>query len=82
MNVGNFSKSANALTTDLLVIGFDMEWTFNWDIHHGETAVLQICSSLDLCYIFHIIECKNLPKSLCELLSHPKVRIIGDNIEK
>lgn len=64
------------------MLGFDMEWPFSYQTGPGKTAVIQISPDLTTCYILHVSELKNLPKSLSELLIHPKVRLSGVNIKK
>ncbi|KAG5890857.1 hypothetical protein JTB14_016290 [Gonioctena quinquepunctata] len=66
---------------DLTVVGFDLEWPFNFQSGPGRTAVMQVSPDLETCYIFHVSKIKNLPKSLSEFLIHPKVRITGNNIK-
>lgn len=69
-------------STDLTVIGFDLEWPFNFTTGPGKTAVIQISPNLNQCYILHVSKLKNLPKSLSELLTHPNTRLTGNNIKK
>ncbi|CAH0562517.1 unnamed protein product [Brassicogethes aeneus] len=63
------------------VVGFDLEWPFNFQTGPGKVAVIQISPTLDKCYILHVSEMKKLPKSLSEFLEHPKVIITGVNIK-
>lgn len=67
---------------ELFVVGFDMEWPFNFVEGPGKTAVIQISSSLRECIILHVSALKTIPKSLTEFLKHPKVRLAGVNIKK
>lgn len=76
-----FSEAARK-SEDIMVIGFDMEWSFNFETGPGRTAVIQISPDLDVCYILHVVQLKNLPKSLTEFLAHPKVRLAGNNVKK
>lgn len=62
------------------VLGFDMEWPFSFQNGPGKTSLIQISSSLDMCYLFQTSEIKKLPLALTELLSHTNVRITGVNI--
>ncbi|KAJ8957657.1 hypothetical protein NQ318_017549 [Aromia moschata] len=69
-------------TDDLMVVGFDMEWSFSFETGPGKTAVIQISPDLNTCYILHVSKLRNLPKGLSEFLAHPKVRLTGNNIKK
>ncbi|XP_044746392.1 Werner Syndrome-like exonuclease [Coccinella septempunctata] len=66
---------------EILVIGFDMEWPFSFKTGPGKTALIQISPNLDITYLLHVSEMKNLPAGLCELLAHPKIRLTGNNIK-
>lgn len=63
-------------------MGFDLEWPFSFQTGPGKTAVIQISPDLQTCFIFQVSQLKNLPKSISELLAHPKVRVSGVNIVK
>lgn len=69
---------------DLLVLGFDLEWPFNFQTGPGSTALMQICANTNdkIVYLFQLSEIKKLPATLTTLLAHPKVRIVGVNIRK
>ncbi|KAL1513887.1 hypothetical protein ABEB36_003227 [Hypothenemus hampei] len=66
---------------DEFVIGFDMEWPFNFKTGSGKTALIQISPNLKICYLLHIPLLKRLPKGLYELLHNPKIRVTGVNIK-
>ncbi|CAG9813281.1 unnamed protein product [Phaedon cochleariae] len=68
-------------STDLLIVGFDLEWPFSFVTGTERTAVAQISIDLKNCYILHVSKFKNLPKGLSEFLIHPNVRITGNNIK-
>jgi len=72
---------AHANKCNLFVLGFDMEWPFNFTTGPDKTAVIQISPSLSECFIYHVYKFKNLPVALTELLSHPNVRLVGVNIK-
>lgn len=76
-----YRNNANE-ASNLLILGFDMEWPFSFQTGSGKTAVIQISPMLDECFIFHVSTFKNLPKSLTELLAHDNVRLTGVNIKK
>lgn len=73
---------ANECLEETLVVGFDMEWPFNFQTGSGKTALIQISPNLDVCHLLHLPELKNLPKGLFEFLHHPKVKLTGVNIKK
>ncbi|KAK5639520.1 hypothetical protein RI129_012012 [Pyrocoelia pectoralis] len=64
------------------ILGFDMEWPFNYNTGSDKTALIQIAPSLNMCHLYHITKFKKLPVVLTELLSHNKVKIVGVNIKK
>ncbi|XP_012252541.2 Werner Syndrome-like exonuclease [Athalia rosae] len=69
-------------TADPIVpIGFDLEWPFSWKTGSGKTALAQICMDYKICHLLHIYELKALPAAFVELLSHPKVKLVGVNIK-
>ncbi|XP_056637376.1 3'-5' exonuclease [Diorhabda sublineata] len=70
-----------SVSSDSFVIGFDMEWPFSFQTGPGKTATIQLSCDELTCYIFHVSQIKNLPKSLSELLVHPNVKLIGNNIK-
>lgn len=65
-----------------ILIGFDLEWPFNFHTGSGKTALAQICFNETICYLLHIYSLKKLPAAFVVLLSHPKVRLVGVNIKK
>ena len=36
------------------VVGFDIEWKVTFTSEVRKTALIQICPSKDICYLFHI----------------------------
>lgn len=71
-------------TSDILVIGFDMEWPVTFlktATITGKVALIQICPDLTSCYLIQISELMQIPKELPELLAHPKIRLAGVNIK-
>ncbi|XP_008546901.1 3'-5' exonuclease [Microplitis demolitor] len=71
----------NKFATDIVPIGFDLEWPFSFQTGSGKTALAQVCVSEKTCHLFHIYNFKKLPASFILLLSHPKVRLVGVNIK-
>lgn len=62
-------------------VGFDMEWPVSYRPGRQEkTAVLQLCTSADKCYIFHLSCIGGIPPVLGQLLSSPRVRKVGVGI--
>ncbi|XP_018569688.1 Werner Syndrome-like exonuclease [Anoplophora glabripennis] len=76
----NLLEAANK-SKDVMVLGFDMEWPFSFKTGSGRTAVIQISPDLNVCYILHVSQLKNLPRSLNELLIHPNIRLAGNNVK-
>lgn len=64
-----------------VALGFDMEWSFSWKTGPDKTAVIQICTTLDKCYILHIYNLSKIPQALTALLHHDKVLLHGVNIK-
>ncbi|CAG9840054.1 unnamed protein product [Diabrotica balteata] len=77
----NLLEKANS-SSELLIIGFDLEWPFSFKTGPGKTATIQISCDEKHCYIFHVSKIKNLPKTLSELLTHPNVRLTGNCIKQ
>lgn len=69
-------------TDEVIPIGFDMEWPFNFVTGPGRTAVIQLCADVGVCYVFHVFNLKKLPTVLVALLTHDKVCLHGVNIKK
>ncbi|XP_030760147.1 Werner Syndrome-like exonuclease [Sitophilus oryzae] len=72
---------ADNCSDDHMVVGFDMEWSFNFQTGPDRTALIQISPTLDVCHLLHISELRSLPKGLVKFLEHPKVRLTGVNIK-
>ena len=39
---------------NIKVLGFDMEWKVTFTSEVRKTALIQLCPSKDICYLFHI----------------------------
>uniref|UniRef100_A0A1B6H293 3'-5' exonuclease n=1 Tax=Cuerna arida TaxID=1464854 RepID=A0A1B6H293_9HEMI len=65
-----------------LIIGFDLEWPVNYKLgqRQGRTALIQLCFSKEMCHLLHVFEWQKLPKVFVDIISHPKVKLIGVNI--
>jgi len=64
------------------VVGLDTEWPINYKPHVGEqkTAVIQLCPSVDRCYIFHVSQIGSIPGPLKSLLEDASITKVGLNI--
>lgn len=67
---------------EIVPIGFDIEWPFNFQTGSGKTALVQICLEDSVCYLLYVYSLKKLPAAFVELLCHPKVKLVGVNIKK
>jgi werner syndrome-like exonuclease len=74
-------KFVNEQTTNVVPVGFDMEWPFNFSTGPQKTALIQLCAELDKCYLFHVTKLQKLPQSLMTFLNHSKIRWHGVNIK-
>ena len=67
---------------DVWHVGFDMEWPVSFTAGaSNKAALIQICTSEDKCYLFHIAAMGTLPRALKTFLSHSHVIKYGINIE-
>lgn len=82
MLIRSCSNTVEKTEDQLVPLGFDIEWPFSFQTGSGKTALLQICPSSDICYLFHVYSLKKLPLALIVLLKHPKVKLVGVNIKK
>lgn len=62
-------------------LGFDLEWPFSFQTGSGKTALAQICLDESVCYLLYLHSLKKLPAAFVQLLSHPKVKLVGVNIK-
>ncbi|XP_055634726.1 3'-5' exonuclease [Toxorhynchites rutilus septentrionalis] len=62
-------------------IGFDLEWPFSFKTGAGKTALMQLCATTDVCYLFQISCLKKLPAAMLRLLNHPRVQLHGVNVK-
>lgn len=62
-------------------LGFDMEWTFSFKTGPDKTSVIQICTTLEKCYVLQISSISKIPIGLTLLLHHDKVLLHGVNIK-
>ncbi|XP_012532936.1 Werner Syndrome-like exonuclease [Monomorium pharaonis] len=66
---------------EIVPIGFDLEWPFSFQTGSGKTALVQICLEDNVCYLLYVYSLRKLPAAFVELLSHPKVKLVGVNIK-
>ncbi|KYN11924.1 Werner Syndrome-like exonuclease, partial [Trachymyrmex cornetzi] len=66
---------------EIVPIGFDLEWPFNFQTGSGKTALVQICLEDSVCYLLYVYSLKKLPAAFVELLCHSKVKLVGVNIK-
>jgi werner syndrome-like exonuclease len=73
--------------SEVVPVGFDMEWPFNFTTGPQKTALIQVCAvrEEDLetgpCYLFHVTQLAKLPPAFMAFLKHPKIRWHGVNIK-
>jgi Werner syndrome ATP-dependent helicase len=85
------TKDCNVLCEDIEMalcdvseafVGFDMEWPITYKVgHEDKTALIQISTASDTCYLFHISCMGGLPSNLKSLLLNKHVKKVGVNIE-
>lgn len=64
------------------IIGFDTEWPVTYQKgKQASTALVQICSSTDKCYLFHVSCMPKFPVMLKKLLEMRNVKKVGMNVE-
>ena len=74
-------REVENVQSNVVPIGFDLEWPFNFQTGSGKTALAQICLNNSVCHLLHIYTLKKLPAAFVILLSHPKVKLVGVNIK-
>ncbi|XP_076106005.1 bifunctional 3'-5' exonuclease/ATP-dependent helicase WRN-like [Mytilus galloprovincialis] len=63
-------------------VGFDMEWPVSYKVgKEDKTALIQICTAPDTCYLFHISCMGCIPSNLKSLLLNKHIKKVGVNIE-
>lgn len=63
-----------------LLVALDAEWPVT-SKGPGKVALIQVCCDADSCYLFHISCMNNLPRIFHNLIHHPKVKIVGQNVK-
>jgi werner syndrome-like exonuclease len=75
------------IDSEVVPVGFDMEWPFNFTTGPQKTALIQICAvreedlEVGPCYLFHVTRLTKLPPAFMAFLKHPKIRWHGVNIK-
>ncbi|XP_029048314.1 Werner Syndrome-like exonuclease isoform X3 [Osmia bicornis bicornis] len=77
----NIIKEVENYDSDIVPVGFDLEWPFSFQTGSGKTALIQICLNNNICHLLHVYSLKKLPAALVILLSHPKVKLVGVNVK-
>ncbi|XP_003703189.1 WRN RecQ like helicase [Megachile rotundata] len=77
----NIIKELDNYDSDIVPVGFDLEWPFSFQTGSGKTALVQICLNKNVCHLLHIYSLKKLPAALVILLTHPKVKLVGVNVK-
>lgn len=63
-------------------MGFDMEWPVTFQVgKQDKTALLQLCTSSNTCYLFHLSCIGSLPAALCHLMQNKNIKKLGIGIE-
>ncbi|CAG5115181.1 unnamed protein product [Candidula unifasciata] len=64
------------------VVGFDMEWPVTFvKGKTPKTALIQLCLSEAVCYLFHVSAMTSFPTALRKLLCDARVVLVGLNVE-
>ncbi|XP_077869992.1 bifunctional 3'-5' exonuclease/ATP-dependent helicase WRN-like [Saccoglossus kowalevskii] len=65
-----------------LVLGFDIEWPVTYESGvEPKTALLQLCTSSSVCYLFHLSSMTGFPGGLKILLESEQVKKVGVGIQ-
>lgn len=62
------------------VVGFDMEWKVTFSNDLRKTALIQLCPSEDICYLFHIAMMNGFPSELKLILESDITMKVGVGI--
>ena len=73
----------SSLVTDKdTVVGFDTEWPVTYQKgNQAKTALVQICLSEDMCYLFHVSCMAKFPVMLKKLVENESIKKVGVNVE-
>ncbi|KAH9525346.1 hypothetical protein Btru_001122 [Bulinus truncatus] len=68
-------------SSEKAVIGFDMEWPVSYQRNSKDkTALIQMCLSDKICYLFQVYAMPSFPKPLESLILDERVILVGLNI--
>ncbi|XP_077985202.1 bifunctional 3'-5' exonuclease/ATP-dependent helicase WRN-like [Glandiceps talaboti] len=66
----------------ILTLGFDIEWPVTYESgREPKTALIQLCPSSAVCYLFHLSCMSGFPGGLKMLLQNEKVKKVGVGIQ-
>ncbi|XP_015187567.1 PREDICTED: Werner Syndrome-like exonuclease isoform X2 [Polistes dominula] len=77
----NIIEEIEKLEDNIVPIGFDLEWPFDYKTGAKKTALAQICLNESVCHLLHLYNLSKLPAAFVQLLSHPKVRLVGVKVK-
>ncbi|XP_076312131.1 WRN exonuclease [Tachypleus tridentatus] len=85
-NIGDASRICEDLIAvsekhGSLVVGFDVEWSVNYQVgQQNKISLIQVCSSENDCHLFHLASMTGFPKALRFLLEKSTIIKVGLNI--
>ncbi|CAB4013713.1 Werner syndrome ATP-dependent helicase, partial [Paramuricea clavata] len=62
------------------VVGFDIEWKVTFTSKVRKTALIQLCPSKEICYLFHIFMMNGFPSELKFILENEAITKVGVGI--
>ncbi|XP_021355396.1 Werner syndrome ATP-dependent helicase homolog [Mizuhopecten yessoensis] len=72
----------SSVTGELNFLGFDMEWPVTYrQGQQDPTAVVQLCTGPERCYLFHLSTMQCIPPQLNRLLKNSNIKKVGVGIE-
>ncbi|XP_014599374.1 PREDICTED: Werner Syndrome-like exonuclease isoform X2 [Polistes canadensis] len=77
----NIIEEIEKLEDNIVPIGFDLEWPFDYRTGSKKTALAQICLNESVCHLLHLYNLSKLPAAFVQLLIHPKVKLVGVNVK-
>ncbi|XP_046846797.1 Werner syndrome ATP-dependent helicase homolog [Xenia sp. Carnegie-2017] len=70
----------NELRNDVESVGFDIEWKVAFTSEVRKTALIQVCPSKKICYLFHLSMMNNFPSELKYILECENILKVGVGI--
>ncbi|KAH3735982.1 bifunctional 3'-5' exonuclease/ATP-dependent helicase WRN-like isoform X2 [Dreissena polymorpha] len=72
----------DTLSGSVSYIGFDIEWPVLYQTgKQAKTALVQVCTNISKCYLFHVSCMSKFPVMLRKLLENESIKKVGLNIE-